>query len=75
MTVKSPVRVKVMNCWWHQVSPTALSSPNVCGVEVGVGGSWLCCRDAGFPGRRARKTVGTEGVGETDRASLKGWPA
>lgn len=41
-------------------SPAALSSPEQVEKE-----QLVCCRVTGFPGRQARKPVGTEGVEDT----------
>lgn len=71
-TVKSPGKVKVPNCWWQQAEQLwdLLLYLPAAQMWVEVRQS-ACCNKAGFPGRRARNTVGTEGVEDIDRALLK----
>ena len=56
-------RVKVMNCWWHQADQLWALPLQLPAAQIHEERRQLAChRDAGFPGHRARKTVGTEGA-------------
>ena len=71
-TVKSPGRVKVPKCWWQQAEQLWDLLLYLPAAQMWVEARQsACCSEAGFPGRRARNTVGTEGVEDIDRAPLK----
>lgn len=73
-TVKSPGRVKVPRCWWQQAEQLWDLLLYLPAAQMWVEARQsACCSEAGFPGRRARNTVGTEGVEDIDRAPLKWW--
>lgn len=73
-TVKSPGRVKVLKCWWQQAEQLWDLLLYLPAAQMWVEARQsACCSEAGFPGRRARNTVGTEGVEDIDRAPLKWW--